>query len=202
MRDAEDLGETGALRKLIMYYLTQFEKNCAVIGLAPENIKSVKYALVAILDETVLSIPGEARNFWITNPMQLEIFGDSIAGEEFYNKLNGLLEKPDKNSDVLAVFYLCLSLGFQGKYLIGDPEERETIITSLARTLVKANKQLETLSPHAIRLTLSKKSLGVKRAAMIPLWVTGATMGTLAASIWIILFILSGMQANSVAGMF
>ncbi len=36
MRDAEDLGETSALRKLVMYYITQFEKNCAVAGFARE----------------------------------------------------------------------------------------------------------------------------------------------------------------------
>lgn len=198
MRDSEDLGETAALRKLIMYYLVQFEKNCAVAGFSAEFIHSVKYALVAVLDETVLSIPGEARNFWITSPMQLEIFGDSIAGEEFYNKLDKLLIDPDKNSAALEVFYICLCLGFQGKYLLGQSEEREEIISRLARTIVKANKKLETISPHAIRITLAKKALGVQKAGRIPLWLTGSVLSGILLITWTILNIICRIKAEAI----
>lgn len=198
MRDAEDLGQTAALRKLIMYYLTQFEKNCIIAGFAPETVASVKYALVAILDETVLSVPGEARDFWIINPMQLEIYGDSIAGEEFYHKLYRLLENPNQNSDALEVFYLCLSLGFKGKYLLEDPGQRETIISELARAIVKTGKNIEILSPHALRLTLAKKTLGVKGAALVPLWITGSIMAAMIVILWTTLKIIGDLKIDSI----
>jgi type VI secretion system protein ImpK len=202
MRDAEDLGETSALRKLIMYYLKQFEKNCSIIGVPAETVNSVKYALIAILDETVLSIPSEARNFWITNPMQLEIYGDNIAGQEFYNKLDTMLNNPDTNRDALEVFYLCLSLGYMGKYILGNAEEREEIITKLARTLVKAgNLQIDTLSPHALRMTLLKKAQGVKKNTFIPLWFTGSFMVVLIVIAWITISVISDSNASAIASM-
>lgn len=193
MREAKDLGETAALRKLIIYYLKQFEKNCSVLGVKSDVVESVKYALVAILDETVLSIPGEARDFWIGNPMQLEIFGDNIAGQEFYNKLDNLLINPEANSDALEVFYLCLSLGFQGKYLIDNTEEREKIIVNLARTLIKSkNTNVDVLSPHAARLTIMKKSRGVKQPVFLPHWILGTVMSIVLLVVWIVIRLSAG----------
>lgn len=192
MRDTTDLGETAALRKLVNYYITQFQKNCLMAGFAPETIDLVKYALVATLDETVLSIPGEARDFWITNPMQLEIFGDNIAGEEFYRKLDQLMHAPEENSSILEIYYMCLCLGFQGKYLLMAPQQREVIITRLASILVKCGTPFESLSPHGIRRNLYGRSLGVKSDEIVPLWVVGGVMATVVGVIWVVLSFLVG----------
>ncbi|MFP4165094.1 MAG: type IVB secretion system protein IcmH/DotU [Chitinispirillaceae bacterium] len=195
MREAEDLGETAALRKLILHFLRQFEKNCQAVGVAPETADAVKYALVAIMDETVLSVPGEARDLWIVNPMQLEIYGDNIAGQEFYKKLETMLEDPEKNRDALEVYYLCLSLGFEGKYKIGNAEEREKTISDLARVLIKMdNSNITALSPHALRLTVREKR-GVKRTGLLPLWLWGGSLAALLAAAW---FVLRNITSGSV----
>ena len=68
MREAEDLGDPAALRKLITYYLSLFEKNCKAIGMDPESAAEAKYAIVALVDETVLSVPGACRDYWISRP--------------------------------------------------------------------------------------------------------------------------------------
>jgi type VI secretion system protein ImpK len=192
MRETTDLGETAALRKLVNYYISQFHKNCLRAGFAPEMIELVKYALVATLDETVLSIPGEARDFWITNPMQLEIFGDNIAGEEFYRKLDQLMQAPDENRSILEIYYLCLCLGFQGRYLLKDPQQREVIIKRLASILVKREAAFDTLSPHAIRTNLFGRSLGVKSDEIVPLWAVGGIMATVLMIVWVVLSLLVG----------
>ncbi len=199
MREAEDLGETAALRKLILYYINEFDKNCAVMGVRKETAESVKYALVALLDETVLSIPGEARDFWIVNPMQLELFGNNIAGREFFDKLDKLIELPIENLDALEVYYLCFSLGFYGKYTLGNTEGREKIITTLARILIKNDKgHFSALSPHAVRSTIQKHKAGVKQASRFPLWALGSVMGGLIAASWLVMRFLSGVAVSEV----
>ncbi len=90
MRESEGLGDPAALRKLISHYLELFKKNCRAIGIKTSMINDAVYALVALMDETVMSVPGDCRNFWVTNPIQLEMYGDNLAGEEFYRKLNNL----------------------------------------------------------------------------------------------------------------
>ncbi len=151
MRDAEDLGEPAALRELILHYLGLFESNCKLAGIQPEAIEDVRYAVVALLDETTLSIPGRCRDYWLSQPLQLELFGEAMAGEVFYQRLKRLMPAPRQNRDVLEVFYLCLALGFEGKYRLGGSTEREGIIKELGSALASSRKEgTGILSPHGV----------------------------------------------------
>lgn len=196
MREVNDLGETAALRKLISYYINRLEYNCLRAGFTTETITLVKYALVATLDESVLSVPGDARDFWITNPMQLEIFHENIAGEEFFNKLTQLMQNPEKNKEILEIYYLCLSLGFQGKYLLENPQQRETTISNLAKVIIKNSKSFISLSPHGLPPFSARKAMGVKRYTLIPLWVTASLMALIISVLWIILNYVCAIKAD------
>lgn len=171
MRESEDLGEPAALRKLINYYLDLFEKNCKTIGISNEAIFNAKYAIVALIDETVLSVPGVCKDYWLTRPLQLDLFGDNLAGEEFYNKLQKLEMNPEKNKDVLEIYYLCLSLGFEGKYKLYNGEERITIMEELGRKLRRTRMRASTgISPHGGRTDFVRVGKGV---FLFPLWLSG-----------------------------
>ncbi|MCX7727054.1 MAG: type IVB secretion system protein IcmH/DotU [Chitinispirillaceae bacterium] len=189
MREAEDLGEPAALRKLIHYYLDLFEKNCKAIGISSEAILNAKYAIVALIDETVLSVPGACRDFWLTRPLQLDLFGDNLAGEEFYNKLQKLLQEPEKNKDVLEIYYLCLSLGFEGKYKLYNTEERITVMEELGRKLRRTRMRASSgISPHGGRSDFVK--LG-KNVFLFPLWLSGLLALLIIAGTYVLFYIRS-----------
>ena len=139
MKDQQDLGTPESLRKLLKEYLRIFETNCRSIHIDSAIIESTKYALIALIDETVLSIPGECAEYWMTKPLQYELWGDILAGEKFYEHLDRLLQDPEKYFDAIEIFFLCLSLGFSGKY-IDDQESREKIIYKVAKILVKSSQ--------------------------------------------------------------
>jgi type VI secretion system protein ImpK len=195
MREAEDLGEPAALRKLINYYLELFEKNCRSIKIDRESIEEAKYALIALIDETVLSVPGACRDFWLSRPLQLDHFGDNIAGEEFYNKLQRLLMQPERKKHALEVYYICLSLGFEGKYKIANAQERFTIMDDLGRKLRRTRVRVSSgVSPHGRRAESNVRKRAGKR--MVPMWVN-VVFGSLAiAGIWAALFVLNTQKAN------
>jgi type VI secretion system protein ImpK len=140
MKEQQDLGTPESLRKLLKEYLRIYESNCCAVHVDSAIIESTKYALVALIDETVLSIPGQCAEYWMTRPLQFEIWGEILAGEKFYDYLDSLLQNPEKNYDALEIFYLCLSLGFSGKFL-DDQETREKVIYLTAKALVKAHKE-------------------------------------------------------------
>jgi type VI secretion system protein ImpK len=153
---------------------------------------------VALLDETVLSVPGRCRDFWVTSPLQLEFFGDNIAGEEFFRKLDTLLIEPEKLKEVLGIYYLCLSLGFEGKYRISNFEERGRIIDNLGRQLSKVRSQKSTsLSPHGQRGILPVRGNGLKRA-MVPLWVVGVVAAVILGIVWGALTLLTSNTLQAV----
>lgn len=200
MREAEDLGDPAALCKLINYYVGLFEKNCSALKIPQDSILEAKYALIALIDETVLSVPGGCRDYWISRPLQLEHFGDNVAGQEFYHKLQKLLLQPENKKDVLEVYYLCLSLGFEGKYRISNSDERLTIMEDLGRKLRRTRIRASAeLSPHGKRADSSvfKKSGPV----FFPLWLTGALCGGAVAVCWSALYFVNMAHVNDVAAM-
>jgi type VI secretion system protein ImpK len=202
MRESEDLGEPAALRKLIMHYLELFKNNCRAMNIDTAIVNDTIYALVALLDETVMSVPGQCRDFWITNPIQLQLFGANIAGEEFFRKLEKLMTDPRRTKDALEIYYLCLSLGFEGKYKLGNASEREEIIDKLARVLLKAGKRsVSGLSPHG-RRRLSKALSRRSRKRLVPIWVVGAVTVILLIVLWVTLFNLTEQSVQSVIAVF
>ena len=200
MREAEDLGDPAGLCKLINYYVELFEKNCAALKVAPDSIADTKYALIALIDETVLSVAGICRDYWLTRPLQLEHFGDNIAGQEFYNKLQKMLLQPETKKDVLEVYYLCLSLGFEGKYRISNAEERGAIMEDLGRKLRRTRIRASSeLSPHGKRADSS--ILKRKGHWVFPLWLTGALSGGAVAACWIFLYFVNSAHVGGLTAM-
>ncbi|MBD3322717.1 MAG: hypothetical protein GF350_16565 [Chitinivibrionales bacterium] len=197
MRESEDLGEPEALKKLIRYYLDLFKKNCAMISIPEEQISDAQYALVALIDETVLSIPGPCRDFWLSRPLQLDFFGHNIAGEEFYRKLDKLLLAFEKNREILEIYYLCLSLGFEGKYKLTNAQARAEVMEELGirlkKTMLKVSSEL---SPHAFRgASLNRKP---KRKIAVPLWAAGVVGAAVSALWYIILFVNNSAQVSNI----
>jgi type VI secretion system protein ImpK len=198
MREAEDLGDPASLRKLIGYYLDLFGKNCTTIGIPADAIAEAKYALVALIDETVLSVPGICRDYWFTRPLQLDLFGDNIAGEEFFNKLQRMLLDAEKNKDVLEIYYLCLSLGFEGKYKIFNAEERVTIMDDLGRKIRRTRIRASSgISPHGSRVDTVKKRKS-STTFLFPIWLAAIFCIGVAVALYATLYLMSVRHATGV----
>jgi type VI secretion system protein ImpK len=194
MREAEDLGDPATLRKLITYYIGLFEKNCKTIGMPEDSISESKYAMIGLIDETVLSVPGACRDYWISRPMQLDYFGDNIAGQEVYEKLQKMLLQPENKKDVLEVFYLCLSLGFEGKYKMFNPEERIAIMDDLGRKIRRTRIRVSAeLSPHGKRAESADRRI---KTFFFPLWLSCVLMAAAMAAGWVVMFIYNTAEGS------
>jgi len=196
MREAEDLGDPASLRKLISYFIDLFEKNCKAIGITPDSINDSKYALVALIDETVLSVPGVCRDYWFTRPLQIDLFGDNIAGEEFFNKLQKMQLEMERKKDVLEIYYICLSLGFEGKYKIFNAEERVTIMDELGRKIRRTRIRASSgLSPHGNRTDSIKRKSG---SFLFPIWLASVFIAGGVVALYTWLFLLSSAQVAGI----
>jgi type VI secretion system protein ImpK len=80
------------------------------------------FAVVALLDESVLKLQSPAFADWAQKPMQEEMFGHNRAGEVFFEHLRTLLAKQDSHetADCLEVYTLCMLLGFKGQYALSS----------------------------------------------------------------------------------
>lgn len=137
LRASKDPGSAPEVKSKISNIFSEFETKARSSGFKPESIQTAKYAMVAFIDESVLSSKFPMKDEWAGSPLQLEYFNDFAAGEEFYNKLKQVRASADSDKrDLIQVYFLCLTHGFKGMYIdLKGMEERRALMEALAAEL-------------------------------------------------------------------
>jgi type VI secretion system protein ImpK len=106
-------------------------------GYSAEDIRMATLALVGFLDESVLNTQNPLFAEWPRKPLQEELFGIHMAGELFFQNVNQLLNRQDSAdlADLLEIHYLCLLLGYSGRYSLGGSGELKTITDTVGERI-------------------------------------------------------------------
>lgn len=140
--DASALYAFERLREHLMHDLEAAER-LARDAFGGRVADDIKYALVALADETAQRQPGPLREFWKPRALQLHYFNDNRAGFGFFDRLAEIRTDPGRAS-ALPVYALCLQFGLRGKYeheeLGGERELRplRQAVFTAAGALVRA----------------------------------------------------------------
>jgi len=137
------------LRPKIASLLTDFENRAERYRFSSKITQVAKFALASFVDETVLSNNFNLKDEWEKNPLQLEYFGEQLAGNKFFEKLAAMLKQIDVTADAVEIYYVCMLLGFKGRYAVYEKDKLLQIMQETANALVKAGKiRPVELSPH------------------------------------------------------
>ncbi len=150
LRSTNNYGNPETLKSRVNEMFERFERDARSAGIDNEKITNAKFALVAFLDETIISSEWSQKETWLSDPLQIRMFDTFNAGEEFFIHLNDLRQRSSSNKDVLEIYYLCLALGFKGKYQLQSPESLRRIIDDLNMELHPGMYQaIDAISPNA-----------------------------------------------------
>lgn len=197
LRATNEYGDAVVLRKRIMVLLDDFERKGLTAGIEQAKVQSSKFALVAFIDETILCSEWENKSVWLTEPLQLKLFNVFNAGEEYFTRLEQLRQNQRDNVDVLEVYFLCLSLGYRGKYQLEVPEQVRMIIDDLHQDLNQyLGKAPELISPNA---NPHDQIVNVVKER-VPVWVYVITAFSIGFIFYIIMSFLISGYAEDVLG--
>lgn len=120
-------------------------------GYSQEDIELATFAVIAFVDESILNLRHPIFADWPRQPLQEERYGHHVAGEIFFQNLQKLLLRDDtaQLADLLEVYYLCLMLGFAGRYSLGGRSELRAIMQQTADKLQRIRRTSAVLSPEA-----------------------------------------------------
>jgi type VI secretion system protein ImpK len=138
-----------AFRQQLWAGVKQADEEARRRGYAAEDIELATYAVVAFLDESVLSTRLPVFADWPRQPMQEERYGHQIAGEIFFQNLQKLLGRSDSTelADLLEVYHLCMLLGFAGRYLLGGRGDLRGIMMQTAEKIQRVRQIGTEFSP-------------------------------------------------------
>lgn len=129
-------------------FFANLERDARAANYSVEQVKDTQYALCAFLDESVLRSDDNAlRRHFELQPLQFRYFGVHLAGEGFFEKVDALRADVKQSIDVLEVYHLCLALGFEGKFSLGQKDQLRYLANTLGQDIARYRKAPKALSP-------------------------------------------------------
>jgi type VI secretion system protein ImpK len=146
----QTVSDPDAFRTYMRDALRAIDQEARKLGYSSEDNRQAIFAIVAFLDESVLNSRNPVFANWPRRPLQEELFGGHVAGEIFFQNLQRLLGRQDSQdlADLLEVYYLCILLGYRGRYGIGGQAELRSIMQSVADKIRRIRGASTQLSPR------------------------------------------------------
>lgn len=149
LASASALPAPNDLRQRIQGALDKMVAVAREAGVAEADIAEARYAMVAFIDEQILKSSWAGRAEWMNQPLQLLMYREYTAGENFFARMRGLLEQ-GKRPAALQAYYLCLTLGFRGAYGVsGNPGALASFTDAARQQLARSLPPSQQISPHA-----------------------------------------------------
>ncbi len=162
--------DIGGLHQRLTGEIRTFESRLRDQGVPPEIVLSARYVMCSVLDETVLNTPWGSESAWAQRTLLSVFHNETSGGEKFFLILDRMRQSPAENINMIELMYICLSLGFEGKYRLMDRgrDAIEQIRDELFATIRRYRGEYErNLADKWLGLGNSRNSL----AQYIPVWV-------------------------------
>jgi type VI secretion system protein ImpK len=194
LRNTATPPNSGDLRERAVQEVRNFEQRARAAAVPMELLRPAHYALCASIDDVVLNTPWGGSGGWDSRSLISTFHQEVRSGERFFDLLAQMSQKPGAFLPVIELMYLCLSLGFMGRYRlsprgVGEIDRlREETYAVIARQRATADAGL---SPHWEGVAAPYRP----SRASVPLWVA-AVLG-LAIIAGVFAFVMSGLADSS-----
>ncbi len=172
------------LRDRLVREVKSFENAARSAGTPAATVLAARYGLCTVLDEFVQSTPWGSGGQWGSQSLLSTFHNETFGGEKFFQILDRMAQEPATNIDLLELYYICLMLGFEGKYRVVERgrSQLEQVQENLYRTIRMQRGDFErALSPRWEGVRDRRNAL----VRYVPLWVVGALAGLLLLALYI-----------------
>ena len=162
--------DVAGLYRRLVDAIKQFRARANERGIPRETILHASYLLCSVLDEAVLNTPWGSQSPWGQRTLLSVFHKEATGGKGSFVLIDRMRQRPAENLDFLELSYLCLSLGFKGKYRLMSTgrDELEKLRDELFRTIRNYRGEYERgLSPTWHGLGKTRNTL----SEYIPMWV-------------------------------
>lgn len=141
-------------------------------------IDAAKFCMCTFIDETVMTMSWGRNSAWAQNSLQSHFYHETFGGEHFYTLLDESVANMIEMVYVVELQYLCLSLGYQGKYRVTKNAEQliESLRDKLGLALQHHHGRRDKRLSHNLQVVdVSSETTKFE----LPIWVTASIAGAL-----------------------
>ena len=146
----QEVNNADVFRNQELHAIKKAEQTARLRGYTDEDVSLGTFAMVAFLDESILNLRKPVFNDWVRKPLQEELFGRHVAGEQFFENLQEILGRRDSSevADLLEVYYLCLLLGYLGRYSISSKGDLRALMSQTDDKIRRIRRSSAEMSPQ------------------------------------------------------
>lgn len=138
LKNSMSHNDENGLHSRLINEIKLFEKHSKELMIKPEVVLASRYILCSMLDEAIMNTPWGSSGSWSQHTLLSTFHNETSGGEKFYLVLDRMRETPAENIDILELMYLCLSIGFEGKYrVISNGKEQIELIRDDLFSLIR-----------------------------------------------------------------
>ncbi len=172
LRNTNSQPDAADLRERAMREVRAFDTAARDAGVPIDHVRTANYALCASIDDVVLNTPWGSTGVWDSRSLVSAFHQEVRSGERFFQLLGQVKDNPGTFLPVLELMYMCLSLGFMGRYRVSPrgPAELEKMREDLYAVIMRQRAPAEAaLSPRWEGVAAPYKP----SRASLPVWVVG-----------------------------
>lgn len=163
LKDAKDLSHT---RSEIARTIIDLKYRVVQLDYPPSVAENLCLLFAIVLDEFILSAPWAADAGWENLTLVADLFGFRDGGDRFYNIAERALMQPKALQELLQIIYIFIKLGYRGRYLEGQEQERDRLLHRLETALglsercvpeAKAGRAVQKTTPPDAPASLPRK---------------------------------------------
>ena len=155
---APSLPPAAELRQRVQTALDALVGKGRAANISDPDLAEIRYALVAFIDEQILKSNWPGRAEWMGQPLQLVLYNQYTAGENFFARMRSLLNEGNR-PDALAAYAICLMLGFRGQFgVTGDNSALNSFLDAARQQLARVLPRSDRLGPNAEPSERAKKT--------------------------------------------
>jgi type VI secretion system protein ImpK len=190
-------GNVTALRQQTLEELRRYEERARAAGISNEVMLAARYALCTAIDEAVLTTPWGAQSDWAQQSLLITLHREAWGGEKFFAMLAQVQQDPARHIDLMELLYLCLCMGFAGKYQV--VERGHARLAEIQQELYRRIREYRG-NPQP-ELSIRWRGVEDRRNPVVryvPWWVVGAAALAVVALAFVFFYVRLGRDASPV----
>jgi type VI secretion system protein ImpK len=178
----------------------RFEQQVEEAGVPHSQVIASRYVMCTFLDECAASTPWGGSGVWASDTLLVRLHNETWGGEKVFQLLTRLAQEPKAHIDLLELIYVCLSLGFEGRYRIAENgrSQLETVRERLFKMIKEERQGVEKSLSLRWRPAVTESR---RWFDMTPLWVMFALCLALVTGTYLLYRMLLNSYSNPVFAM-
>jgi type VI secretion system protein ImpK len=188
------------LKNELTQSVRRFEQQVEAAGVPHSQVIASRYVLCTFLDECAASTPWGGSGVWASDTLLVRLHNETWGGEKVFQLLTRLAQEPKAHIDLLELIYVCLSLGFEGRYRIAENgrSQLETVRERLFKMIKEERQGMEKSLSLRWRPAVTESR---RWFDMTPLWVMFALCLALVTGTYLLYRMLLNSYSNPVFAM-